>query len=105
MDLGHMHVVLKWMYLYVGSVDSRPCVCCFVLLIRYWEIVTVPVSFLFRGPGVARSSPFNLRVCCFVLLNRYWGINERSGGFFTTCVLLCFIKPILGNRYGPGIIP
>jgi len=21
------------------------------------------------------------------------------------CVLLCFIKPILGNRYGPGIIP
>ena len=21
------------------------------------------------------------------------------------CVLLCFIKPILGNRYGPGVIP
>jgi hypothetical protein len=20
------------------------------------------------------------------------------------CVLLCFIKPILGNRYGPGVI-
>jgi len=22
-----------------------------------------------------------------------------------TCVLFCFIKPILGNRYGPGVIP
>ena len=22
-----------------------------------------------------------------------------------TPVLLCFIKPILGNRYGPGVIP
>jgi len=22
----------------------------------------------------------------------------------TTCVLLCFIKPILGNRYGPGVM-
>ena len=21
------------------------------------------------------------------------------------CVLLCFINPILGNRYGPGVIP
>ena len=21
------------------------------------------------------------------------------------CVLFCFIKPILGNRYGPGVIP
>jgi len=20
------------------------------------------------------------------------------------CVLLCFIKPILGNRYGPGVV-
>jgi len=20
-------------------------------------------------------------------------------------VLLCFVKPILGNRYGPGVIP
>jgi len=23
----------------------------------------------------------------------------------TVCVLLCFINPILGNRYGPGVIP
>jgi len=36
------------------------CVCCFVLLIRYWGIVTVPGSFLFRGFGVAGSSPFTL---------------------------------------------
>jgi len=21
------------------------------------------------------------------------------------CVLLCFVDPILGNRYGPGVIP
>jgi len=28
------------------------------------------------------------------------------GQFFTSlCVLLCFILPILGNRYGPGVIP
>ena len=31
------------------------------------------------------------------------------GDIFTdamrVCVLLCFIKPILGNRYGPGVIP
>ena len=24
-------------------------------------------------------------------------------GCFDVCVLLCFIKPILGNRYGPGV--
>jgi len=36
------------------------CVCCFVLLTRYREIVMVPGSFLFRGPGVARSSPSTL---------------------------------------------
>jgi len=24
---------------------------------------------------------------------------------FGTRVFLCFIKPILGNRYGPGVIP
>jgi len=35
-------------------------VCCFVLLTRYWGIVTVPGSFLFRGPGVAGSSPSTL---------------------------------------------
>jgi len=36
------------------------CLCCFVLLNRYWGIVTVPGSFIFRGPGVAGSSPFTL---------------------------------------------
>jgi len=30
---------------------------CFVLLNRNWGIVTVPGSFIFRGPGVAGSSP------------------------------------------------
>ena len=36
------------------------CVCCFVSLTQYWGIVTVPGSLLFRGPGVAGSSPFTL---------------------------------------------
>jgi len=31
-----------------------------VLITRYWGIVTVPESFLFRGPGVAGSSPSTL---------------------------------------------
>jgi len=36
------------------------CVCCFVLLYQYWGIIKVPVSFLFRGPRVAGSSPSTL---------------------------------------------
>jgi len=39
---------------------NERCVCCFVLLNQYWGIVTVPGSFLFRGPGVAGSSPSTL---------------------------------------------
>jgi len=27
------------------------CVCCFIVLNQYWGIITVPVSFLFRGSG------------------------------------------------------
>jgi len=30
-------------------------------------------------------------------------INVQKKHF--VCALLCFIKPILGNRYGPGVIP
>jgi len=33
-----------------------------VLLNRYWGIITVPGSFLFRGPGVA-SGARRLRAC------------------------------------------
>ena len=37
------------------------CVCCFVLLNRYWGIVTVPGSIPYVSwPGVAGSSPFTL---------------------------------------------
>ena len=37
------------------------CVCCFVLLYRYWGIVTVPGSIPYdSGPGVAGSSPSTL---------------------------------------------
>jgi len=37
------------------------CVCCFVLLYRYWGIVTVPGSIPYGSrPGVAGSSPFTL---------------------------------------------
>ena len=34
----------------------RICVCCIVLLNRYWGIVTVPGSFLYKGPGVVGCS-------------------------------------------------
>jgi len=30
---------------------------------------------------------------------------KTDSGYLFVCVLLCFIKPILGNRYGPGVIP
>ena len=37
------------------------CVCCFVLLNRYWGIVTVPGSIPYGSrPGVAGSSPYTL---------------------------------------------
>ena len=37
------------------------CVCCFVLLNRYWGVVTVPGSIYYGSrPGVAGSSPFTL---------------------------------------------
>ena len=29
--------------------------------------------------------------------------KKFGGGESLRCVLLCFIKPILGNRYGPGV--
>ena len=34
-------------------------------------------------------------------------LGKRGSGlmYIPVCVLLCFIKPILGNRYGPGVIP
>jgi len=31
------------------------------------------------------------------------GEGDRVSERFKVCVLLCFIKPILGNRYGPGV--
>ena len=41
--------------------DTIVCVCCFVLLNRYWGIVTVPGSIPYGSrPGVAGSSPFTL---------------------------------------------
>jgi len=36
MDLGHMNVVLKWIYLYVGSVFDVEC--CFEVIYFYVEI-------------------------------------------------------------------
>jgi len=58
-------------------------VCCFVLLYRYWDIVTVPVSFLFRGPGVAGSSPFTLTTSLFTLVPS----SSSSNGSTTTMLI------------------
>ena len=85
----------------IPLVFEQLCVCCFVLLNRYWGIVTVPGSIPYGSRrGVAGSSPFTLTtsvvircVCCFVLLTRYWGIVTVPGS--VRCVLLCFII----NRY------
>jgi len=36
------------------------------------------------------------------------GLQDREHVYTSNrswCVLLCFIRPILGNRYGPGVIP
>jgi len=30
-------------------------------------------------------------------------VMRKHPGIVRVCVLLCFIKPILGNRYGPGV--
>jgi len=44
----------------IASETHTSGVCCFVSSNRYWGIVTVPESFLCRGPGVAGSSPSTL---------------------------------------------
>ena len=36
---------------------------------------------------------------------KFLSFNGVCVALFLKCVLLCFIKPILGNRYGPGVIP
>jgi len=86
-----------------------PCVCYFVLLTRYWGIVTVAGSFLYQGTwGVCV-------LLCFInpiLGDRYGpGVIPQirgpgvAGSSLCVCVLLCFVDPILGNCYGPGFIP
>jgi len=84
MDLGHMNVVLKWMYLYVGSVCRKSNV--------VWKrsICTLVVDV----GGVLICSIIIIFMLCFVLFC-----------VLSVCVLLCFINPILGNPYGPGVIP
>ena len=49
----------------------------------------------------SRLSP-SVRPLAFTGLVR--GGSARTQRIFE-CVLLCFIKPILGNRYGPGVNP
>jgi len=75
---------------------NQPTPCCFVLLTRYWGIVKVPGSFLFRGPGVAGSSPFTLTTSLVTPVTLSSCSNRPSA-----TVLLCSSKPIFGNRYGP----
>ena len=64
-----------------------------------------PVS---ASPGIT-SVGNRVYVCTFVcrlfqfflILEFYNFFNSRV--FIKECVLLCFVKPILGNRYGPGV--
>ena len=41
------------------------------------------------------------------VVNKSVYIHERTQArpfqFFSKCVLICFVDPILGNRYGPGV--
>jgi len=51
----------NWISFFFSSHIPTVCVFCFVLLTRYWGIVTVPGSIPFGSrPGVAGSSPFTL---------------------------------------------
>jgi len=85
-----------WAHYHSLAADQRPA---------HWKDRDLDHSFIkpilgnWCGPGV----------CCFVLLNWYWE-SLRFSGFLPSepslcgqCVLLCFIKPILGNRYSPRV--
>ena len=47
----------------------------------------------FAGSYTTVGKPFGSRV-----------IRYLPREYVLVCVLLCFIKPMLGNRYGPGVI-
>ena len=60
-----VYKILKYLFYLVRRLlhfsFKKQCVCCFVLLNRYWGIVTVPGSIPYGSrPGVAGSSPFTL---------------------------------------------
>jgi len=50
------------------------------------------------GPSVTEAIAGHLRA----VLIRIPNIKHKQR---CVCVLLCFIKPILGNHYSPGVIP
>ena len=54
-----------------------------------------------EGPGDLSGGSF------FISFLSSSGVNETINKrcVVVVFVLLCFIKPILGNRYGPGVIP
>ena len=59
-SFGDSSPVSKKIWIFFGFY-AGVCVCCFVLLYRYWGIVTVPGSLPYGSrPGVAESSPFTL---------------------------------------------
>jgi len=45
--------------------------------------------------------------CCLVVMYLGGGMSFKMMYLYVVVdvVLLCFIKPILGNLYGPGVIP
>jgi len=68
MDLGHMNVVLKWMYLYVGSVFrmwnfSQSSICILILNVGIVIICSIIIIFLFCFVLFCVLSG-----CCFVVM-------------------------------------
>ena len=75
-----------------------PSVSCFVLLTRYdWGIVTVPGSFLFRGPGAAGNSPFTLTTSLVTLVP-----SSSSNGPTTTTLTTRGRACVLASRSPSG---
>ena len=68
---------------------------------------TLEVSFMGVLGGVVVSGMVGSRFVRYFVrgMRIYFSQDHTCRVLKNVCVLLCFIKPILGNRYGPGVIP
>jgi len=51
-------------------------------------------------PGFLITAPPSVIVPAVLGMQAVWIPNQKKNA---VCVLLCFVKPTLGNRYGPGV--